>query len=270
MIYNGKCYSLYNKQSIDNPMTNKKKTLFISDLHLQESTPEINNQFFSLLRYAMQHAEALYILGDLFEAWIGDDDPSTFAANIKSALKLATNQGLAIYIIKGNRDFLLGKRFEYETGCVILADETVVILGSEPILLMHGDTLCTKDFSYQKSRRVFHHPIVQRVFLWLPFFIRNNIAKKLRAQSKEHTVRLSDEMMDVVQEDVLSVMKKHRVKRLIHGHTHKPATHTITIDGQTAERLVLAAWHYKASAISWDASIGYESIDSDSHPAFTT
>jgi UDP-2,3-diacylglucosamine hydrolase len=231
--------------------TRMTKTLFISDLHLQQKEPAITKAFLALLA---NHAgvDALYILGDLFEAWIGDDDDSPFHFEIMAAMSAATSRGLKIYFIHGNRDFLLGKRFFQQTGCELLADETVINLYGTNVLMMHGDTLCTRDEAYLQSRKYMRHPIIQSIFLWLRLSLRRKIAEKMRAKSSMHMQSLSAEMMDVTQEEVENRMSQHRVQYLIHGHTHKPDMHIFNLNGLEATRIVLAAWHHHGSAFVWD------------------
>jgi len=228
-----------------------KKTLFISDLHLQAETPEITSAFLALLE-SNNEIDALYILGDLFEAWIGDDDDTVYHKEIIAALKAATKRGLKIYFLRGNRDFLIGKQFLRATGCELLADETVINLYGTPVLLMHGDTLCTRDSTYLRSRKYMRNKLIQTLFLWLPLAMRRQIADKMRASSNQHMQKLSDDMMDVTQQEVERVMQKHNSTCLIHGHTHRPNTHRFTLDNKPAARIVLAAWHKQGSALVWD------------------
>lgn len=230
-----------------NYMTNNRKTIFISDLHLEESRPDISEQFLALLNDA-ESADALYILGDLFEAWIGDDDNTTFHRKIKDALKNATKKGLAVYFMRGNRDFLIGKKFLNETGCILLSDEEKITVYGEPVLLMHGDTLCTKDIAYLKARKLGYNPYIQFLFLLMPLSLRRKFADRMRAKSTRHTQSVEKEIMDVTPEEVNRVMQKHQVTHLIHGHTHRPNIHT----EPQGKRIVLAAWHDQGHALIWD------------------
>lgn len=241
-------------------MTNLRKTLFISDLHLEEIRPEITQQFLQLLLNCQHGVDALYILGDLFETWIGDDDHCAFHQQIKQALKSAT-QYLPIYFLLGNRDFLIGKQFLHETGCQLLSDEQRIMLYGTPILLMHGDTLCTLDISYLKARSWLRNRFLQTLFLLLPLTFRKKIASKIREKSQRHTQSTDIEIMDVTQSEVVRVMQKHQVKFMIHGHTHRPDTHEFTLDCTHATRIVLGAWHERGHVLVWrqdgEKELGY-------------
>lgn len=218
-------------------------TLFISDLHLEENNPEIADIFFNFLKNEAMQAEALYILGDFFEAWIGDDDLTPFNQKIISALRDATDQGLPIYLMHGNRDFLIGKKFLRATGCKLLPDEFVVNLYGVPTLLMHGDTLCTLDVKYLKFRKKSRTWLYKKLVSFKSLESRRALAAKMRAASKEHTRTADRYIMDVTQEEVERVMSKHHVQHLIHGHTHREAVHPFTLQGKPATRTVLGPWH---------------------------
>lgn len=226
--------------------------LFISDLHLEESRPDIAEIFLKFLhQYAMQ-ANALYILGDFFEVWIGDDDLSAFNLSIIKALKAATDRGLSIYFMHGNRDFLIGKKFLRATGCRLLPDEHLVEMSGLPTLLMHGDTLCTDDVAYLKFRKKSRNKFFQKLFLWKSLNKRKNIAAGMREKSKAHTSTAAEKIMDVAQAEVERVMSKHKVKHLIHGHTHRPAVHEFELNGEVATRTVLEAWHDRGTVLICD------------------
>ena len=226
-------------------------TLFISDLHLEESQPAITQQFLQLLSEIRPPVEALYILGDLFEAWIGDDHGIAHHRNIIDALKGVTNRGIPIYFLCGNRDFLIGKQFLNETGCQLLQDETRFMLYGQGILVMHGDTLCTRDTAYMNARKLLRNRILQTLFLLLPVGIRKKIALIMRKKSREHTSMTSHEIMDVTEEEVLRIMEKHQVSSLVHGHTHRPGIHHFILQHQAAERIVLGAWHDYPNVLVW-------------------
>ena len=226
--------------------------LFISDLHLDESQPQIAAIFFKFMQQEARAANALYILGDFFEAWIGDDDLTDFHREVIASLRAATDAGLPIYIMHGNRDFLLGKRFLRGTGCKLLPDEHVVKLGGEPTLLMHGDTLCTADTAYLKFRKRSRNWFFQKIFLFKSLKKRQLVAANMRAKSKLHTSNAPQYIMNVTLEEVTRVMKKHKVKRLIHGHTHRQAVHPLLLDGRPATRTVLAPWHEHGSVLICD------------------
>jgi len=224
-------------------------TLFIADLHLQTEEPAITAGFLRFLQGEARHADALYILGDLFEAWIGDDDPNPLHREIAAAIKTLVDSGVPCFFIHGNRDFLLGKRYARECGMTLLAEETVLDLYGRKILIMHGDTLCTDDTGYLAFRAKVHTPWIQTLFLALPLFIRSRIAAKMRAGSKAANSSKSLTIMDVNPQAVVSVMEKHQVQWLIHGHTHRPAVHHSDVNGKAAYRVVLGAWHREGSMV---------------------
>lgn len=229
-----------------------QKTWFISDLHLDENHPHTAAQFLHLLNSADQTVDALYILGDLFEAWIGDDDETPFYEQIINALQKATHSGLKIYFLCGNRDFLIGKRFLRKTGCQLIPHETKIWLYGTPTLLVHGDILCTRDVAYLKARKKAHNVFLQKLFLILPLSIRKKIADKMRAKSNLHTHNTPLAIMDVTEDEVIRLMLKHQVDLLIHGHTHRPAFHTLSLAGKNALRIVLGAWHEKGNVLICD------------------
>ncbi|QHM76306.1 UDP-2,3-diacylglucosamine hydrolase [Mixta theicola] len=222
------------------------RTLFIADLHLCQEEPAITAGFLHFLQREAQTADALYILGDLFEAWIGDDDPNPLHQQIAVALRALP---LPVYFIHGNRDFLLGQRYARACGMTLLPEEQVVQLYGKAVLIMHGDTLCTDDAGYQRFRRKVHQRWLQRLFLALPLRLRQRIAARMRDGSKDANQHKSAAIMDVNAQAVSAVMQRHQVQWLIHGHTHRPATHPLLVNGQPAERLVLGAWHHAGSMI---------------------
>ncbi|HBQ68333.1 UDP-2,3-diacylglucosamine diphosphatase [Leclercia adecarboxylata] len=224
-------------------------TLFIADLHLQTEEPAITAGFLRFLQGEARHADALYILGDLFEAWIGDDDPNPLHREIAIAIKALVDSGVPCFFVHGNRDFLLGKRYARDCGMTLLAEETVLDLYGRNILIMHGDTLCTDDTGYLAFRAKVHNPWIQTLFLALPLFIRSRIAAKMRAGSKAANSSKSMTIMDVNPQAVASVMAKHQVQWLIHGHTHRPYMHDLTVNDKPAHRVVLGAWHTEGSMI---------------------
>ncbi|QEM92706.1 UDP-2,3-diacylglucosamine diphosphatase [Kosakonia radicincitans] len=224
-------------------------TLFIADLHLQTEEPAITAGFLRFLAGEARQADALYILGDLFEAWIGDDDPNPLHQQIASAIKSLVESGVPCYFIHGNRDFLLGKRFARQSGMQLLPETQVLDLYGRKILIMHGDTLCTDDAGYQAFRKKVHTPWIQALFLALPLFIRRRVAAKMRAGSKAANSSKSLEIMDVNPQAVIDALEKHRVQWLIHGHTHRPAVHELTANNAPAFRAVLGAWHSEGSMV---------------------
>ena len=224
-------------------------TLFIADLHLQTEEPAITAGFLRFLRGEAKSADALYILGDLFEAWIGDDDPNPLHREMAAAIHALVDSGVPCYFIHGNRDFLIGKRYARESGMTLLPEEQVLDLYGRKVLIMHGDTLCTDDAGYLAFRAKVHTPWIQKVFLALPLFIRNRIAARMRAGSKAANSSKSMTIMDVNPQAVVRVMEKHDVQWLIHGHTHRPDVHSLIANGQPAHRVVLGAWHTEGSMV---------------------
>ncbi len=235
-------------------------TWFISDLHLEPSRPASIQQLFAFLQQINGDADALYILGDLFEFWVGDDYLDTPEGQaitpLLQALRAVSDSGVPIYFMHGNRDFLLGERFAAETGCTLLPEQQVVDLYGTPTLLLHGDTLCTDDVDYQKARAVFRNPKwIAQVMTWtIPQRIQR--AQEMREVSKESTQHKSDEIMDVNQQSVEQVMRDAKVTRLIHGHTHRPATHDFQLDGVDAQRIVLGDWYTQGSYLRADKTSG--------------
>lgn len=241
-------------------MQSLRRTWFISDLHLDEKHPEITSQFIQLLQDADHSVDDIYILGDLFEAWIGDDDPSAFHQSILTALHDAVKRGTKVHVMHGNRDFLLGRRFIQETGCYFLSDPVVVSVYTTPILLMHGDTLCTQDVDYLRARKFMRHRVLQTIFLMLPLSWRRKIAFRAREASEKHTRMTNMEIMDVTQEEVIRVMRTFNVDYLIHGHTHRPDVHHFSVDNRDKTRIVLPAWHNGGSVFEWRSDGGMELI----------
>ncbi|MCP1207197.1 UDP-2,3-diacylglucosamine diphosphatase [Pantoea sp. B550] len=227
------------------------RTLFIADLHLCQEEPAITAGFLHFLQREAPHCDALYILGDLFEAWIGDDDPNPLHQQIARALRALP---VPVYFIHGNRDFLIGRRFAQACGMTLLPEEQVLTLYGHRLLIMHGDTLCTDDAGYLRFRANVHNPWIQRLFLALPLWIRKRIAARMRADSKQANQHKSQTIMDVNQDAVAAAMLRQQVPLLIHGHTHRPAIHTLNLKGETAQRAVLGAWHSRGSMIQLDAS----------------
>ncbi|WP_299232459.1 UDP-2,3-diacylglucosamine diphosphatase [uncultured Halomonas sp.] len=237
-------------------------TLLISDLHLHPGAPEITEGFLRWLEERAHGTHALYILGDFFEAWIGDDlldlvgvDPTgnaDLAARIARALRRLADDGTEIYLMHGNRDFLLGERFASEAGATLLADPTLVTLGGTPVLLMHGDSLCTRDEAYQAFRAQARDPLWQKQVLSMPIQERITLARKLRDQSGEANSNKAEDIMDVTQDEVIRIMAEQGVTTLIHGHTHRPAEHELEVDGQPARRIVLGDWQ---PTLGWEILI---------------
>lgn len=217
-------------------------TLLISDLHLQEERPDITRAFLHFLATRARQADALYILGDFFEAWVGDDGMSAYQQGIARALRELTDSGTRLYLMHGNRDFLIGKRFCRETGAKLLNDPSLVSIEGQRVLLMHGDSLCTQDLAYMKLRRWLRNPLTLFILRHLPLSTRFKLARKLRSESKAQTRMKAAEIIDVTPELIPQLLARHGVTTLIHGHTHRPATHDLLINGQPAQRIVLGDW----------------------------
>jgi UDP-2,3-diacylglucosamine hydrolase len=234
-----------------------QEILFISDLHLSLEKPEITRRFLAFLQNRAPKAAAVYILGDLFDAWIGDDDPTPPNNKIRKQLKQLTDSGTQVYLQQGNRDFLLGKQFCRDTGVTLLDDYQIIDLHSTPTLLTHGDLLCTDDLPYQAFRVKSHTPEWQQSVLSKPLLLRLLAARWYRIRSYFHKRNKSLDIMDVNQATVNKVMLDHNCLRLIHGHTHRPHVHEFEISGQPAQRFVLAAWSKDGGGIlCWNNS-GY-------------
>ena len=223
--------------------------LFISDLHLDETRPHIVDLYTKLLGSEARTATALYILGDLFESWIGDDDHSKLATRVAQATRALRDSGVPVYFIHGNRDFLLGEDYAARAGMTLLPDPTLIEIAGERVLLMHGDTLCIDDIEYQKFRTLVRDPNWQRQFIARPLAERRAFATQARGESRKHTATVRPEIMDVNSAAVEMTMRAHGVRRLIHGHTHRPATHGFDLDGRGAERVVLGDWYEHDSVL---------------------
>jgi len=227
-------------------------TLFISDLHLDPRRPGVTALFLDFLAGLGSDCAALYILGDLFEAWIGDDEDDPHALGILAGLRTATARGLPISVMRGNRDFLLGDGFVRRTGCHLLTEPALIELGGERVLLLHGDTLCTDDHEYQQFRTLVRDPAWQAQFLARPLAERRAMAAQMRETSRQRTGEKRAEIMDVNPEAVAAAMRAHGVRTLIHGHTHRPARHLHPLDGHDCERWVLSDWDDSAPYLEWD------------------
>ncbi len=229
-------------------------TLFISDLHLDAGEPRTIRRFLDFIDAEALAAHALYILGDLFEAWIGDDDDDAHLQPIVAALARVTRAGVPCAVMHGNRDFLLGARFCAATGCRLLGDHERIDLYGEPVLLTHGDLLCTDDTRYMALRAQLRDPRWQSEFLAKPLAERRKIAADLRELSATEIAAKSYDIMDVNQRTVEQTMRDFEVSLLLHGHTHRPAVHRFTLDGKPAARIVLGAWHDGAAIVRWSES----------------
>jgi UDP-2,3-diacylglucosamine hydrolase len=241
--------------------------LFISDLHLAPERPATVDLFLDLLHGRAREADALYILGDLFDAWIGDDDDQPPYPDIRSALRGLTAAGTRCALMRGNRDFLIGRRFARDTGCSLLSDPFLLDLGPDPTLLMHGDLLCTDDLPYQQFRRRVRNPLVIRLFLWKSLAKRRTLAADYRRKSHAATAAKTENIMDVNQKAVEDHMRRFGAVRLIHGHTHRPGDHRFDLDGRRVDRLVLAEWHEDRGEIlvCSDGAWSRETVRPDKH-----
>ncbi len=229
-------------------------TLFVSDVHLNSSRADIIRAFIAFLDQKARHAEALFILGDLFDEWLGDDDDKPPHAEVSDALATLTATGLPVSVVHGNHDFLLGRKFAKRSGCTLLGDHTVIDVYATSTLIMHGDTLCTRDVSYQAFRKMTRNPLVQKMFLSMSLERRAEKAASVRRESGEDVALKTDEIMDVTPEAVDKIMRKHKVRHLIHGHTHRPAIHSFTLNDRAATRIVLGDWYEQDSVLIWDAT----------------
>ncbi|UGB39170.1 UDP-2,3-diacylglucosamine diphosphatase [Frateuria soli] len=228
-------------------------SLFIADLHLDESRPHITGLFERYLASEeVRQADALYILGDLVEAWIGDDDDAQLPARIARATRAVRDSGRPVYFMPGNRDFLLGRDYADRAGLTLLQDGVVHDLHGRPTLLMHGDTLCTDDVAYQAVRRQVRTPEWKAHILAMPLEQRRAFAARARADSRAHTGAATESIMDVNDGAVAQAMRGAGVTRLIHGHTHRPAIHEFSLDGQAAQRIVLGDWYDQGSVLRVD------------------
>ncbi len=231
-------------------------TLFIADLHLSADRPDITSAFLQFLASKATHADALYILGDLFEVWIGDDNPEPLLDTVATALA-ALGQQLPVYFIHGNRDFVLRQGYAKRAGMQLLPQQQVIDLYGTPTLIMHGDSLCTLDIAYQKFRKWWNQPWWQWLLLKTPISFRQRLAAKARRKSAAHkaqyTQQQQPQIMDVTPDEVPKVMAQRHVLKLIHGHTHRPAVHKLEVNGKPAERYVLGDWYSQSSYLQVSA-----------------
>ena len=224
-------------------------TLFISDLHLSADRPDITALFIQFLNNEARQADALSILGDLFEAWLGDDMVLPEYAEAIAAMKALSDNGVPLYIMHGNRDFLLGEKFTEMSGSTLLEDPTRIDLYGKPTLLLHGDTLCTDDVEYQKFRAMVRNPAWQQQMLALSPQERLKLAKEYREMSQAETGNKAENIMDVNQQTLEQVMQAEGIYHMIHGHTHRPAVHEFKINSQAATRTVLGDWYKQGSVL---------------------
>jgi UDP-2,3-diacylglucosamine hydrolase len=233
------------------------ESLFVSDLHLSPDRPATVALFLAFLAGRARAAEELYLLGDIFDVWIGDDDEGSPSSEVKAALGALTTAGTRCNLMHGNRDFLIGPAFSRETGCRLLRDPTLVVFDGEPTLLMHGDLLCTDDVAYQRFRRRIRNPLVKRLFLWRSLQSRRDLAASYRRKSGAATAEKPLQIMDVNAQTVARYLRRYRATRLIHGHTHRPGDHALDIDGRPARRCVLAEWQTDRGEVLVHGSAGW-------------
>ena len=234
-------------------------TLFISDLHIDANHPAITARFLKFAAAEARDAAALYILGDLFETWIGDDDPDPDQRRAIAALKDLTSSGVPCFIMHGNRDFLFGPGFCEATGAQLLPDPVILTIHGTSVLLMHGDALCTDDRSYQRLRATVRDADWQRQFLALSVEQRRTLAQAARAGSQAHMAGLEYAIVDVNPASVATAFRGAQTEVLLHGHTHRPDVHVLNVDGRECTRIVLGAWYEQGSVLRWDQD-GYELI----------
>ena len=227
-------------------------TLFISDLHLEAARPEIGEQFLAFLGGPARAADALYILGDLFEAWVGDDDPNPYYGQMKVALRALSDSGVPVFFMHGNRDFMIGDRFAEETGVTLLADPSPIELHGEKVLLSHGDAMCTDDVEYQQVRAMTRNPEWQAMMMAKSIEERIAFAMAAREQSQARYGSIDEEITDVNQDAVEATIREFGCDILLHGHTHRPAVHPFHVDDRPVHRIVLGDWYEQGSMVEWD------------------
>ncbi len=239
-----------------NPIAQGKagRTYFVADLHLTDERPVATGRFFRFLQDEAKGADALYILGDLFEAWIGDDHDEQVAHDTAHQIRSLVDAGTPVYFMHGNRDFMLAKRYAAASGMTLLGDPTRLDLYGVSTLLMHGDTLCTDDTAYQAFRRRVRRPLVLTLLRHLPHALRHRLARQARAGSESAKAGKPAEIMDVNASEVIRVLREQRVCRLIHGHTHRPMQHAHAVGDQTCERWVVPDWYTRCGYVMCDAA----------------
>jgi UDP-2,3-diacylglucosamine hydrolase len=225
-------------------------TLFIADLHLDEKHPATYAYFSAFMQKQAPLAEALYILGDLFESWVGDDHCSPFNELVKADLKRLT-QKIPVYFLHGNRDFLIGKRFAHETGCRILPEFSIIKLYGQSIILLHGDVLCSLDKKHMRFRRLTKNSLLMKIFLSFPLTIRQKMGSYARQLSKQHHQTTPDNYLKVIPETIASLFKNYQINKMVHGHIHQPCVFHTLYDNEWRERIVLGSWEHQGCALKW-------------------
>ncbi|MAF83025.1 MAG: UDP-2,3-diacylglucosamine diphosphatase [Chromatiales bacterium] len=234
-------------------------TLFISDLHLHPSRPAVTDCFIRFLEESASTASTLYILGDLFEVWIGDDNPDPHHRRVISALRRFTDAGPECFFARGNRDVIIGRRFRTETGVQLLEESTVIELYDTRALISHGDELCTDDHAYQRFRLRARNPTWRALFLAMPLQARNYLAQHLRNRSKADTALKPEDIIDASPEAITDAFVEHRVSMMIHGHTHRPGIQNLEVFRKPRTRIILGDWYEQGSVLRWDES-GYRLV----------
>jgi UDP-2,3-diacylglucosamine hydrolase len=227
---------------------------FASDLHLDPTAPEIADRFIRFLAGPAREAGSLYLLGDLFEAWVGDDDPEPAHRGVIAALAALAAGGTLVCVMRGNRDFLIGERFCADTGALLLEDPAIVTIAGARVILTHGDGLCVDDRAYQRLRALVRDPAVRAGFARLSLDQRRRLAGEARAGSRAHLATASEYITDVNPAAVEALFRSAGADTMIHGHTHRPALHESVVDGRPARRFVLGDWHATASVLHWDSA----------------
>ena len=237
-------------------------TLFLSDIHVSDECPEISEHLEEFLLEEGSKADTIFVLGDLFEYWLGDDDPNPLFKEIKQLFKKLSDKNISIFFIHGNRDFLIGESFAEETGCHILDDPHVIDLYDKKVLISHGDIFCTDDKEYQLFRNQTRDPAWKESILSKSLSFREEFAKKARLESSKHTNSKKNEIMDVNKDEILKMYEKYNVEIIIHGHTHRPAIHDIFFNGKNCQRIVLGDWYEQGSILRCDET-GFDLIQLD-------
>ncbi|MEH6648442.1 MAG: UDP-2,3-diacylglucosamine diphosphatase [Motiliproteus sp.] len=237
-------------------------TLFISDLHLQIERPHISRAFFDFLNQQAQGAEALYILGDFFNVWLGDDNHTSLSDEVAQRLKQLSQQGTKIYLMHGNRDFLIGHSYCHQAGATLLDDPTVIELYGTPVLLMHGDSLCLQDISYQRYRKIIRSRFISALQHIIPLSLRLRIAGSIQGKSKKAKIYKSAQIMDVTPDEVNRQFQQHSLTSMVHGHTHRPAIH----QDQQQQRIVLGDWEQQGWYLSWHPDGSHQLLSFDIDP----
>lgn len=225
--------------------TDKMYTVFISDTHFSEHHPEMTQRFIDFLELNKTSIEKLYLLGDIFDAWIGDDHITPLSQQISRTLSDCANAGMLIYFMPGNRDYLIGPSFAKTCNMSLLNDKAIISLYGTSTLLMHGDLLCTDDHAYQRYRKIMFSPTMKTISLMLPLWLRKKIAGKLRAVSQTSNTNKPMNIMDVSETSVAQALEENHAELLIHGHTHRQGCHNVNLTHQLAQRIVLGAWEEK-------------------------